>query len=71
MSKRRSFQKLLQIKDRVSGLKKKKKPLNQVTTSPSFLESYSNNSFDVFVLTTLFEDNKGSNQDNNTNQGNS
>ena len=71
MSKRRSFQKLLQIKDRVSGFKKKKKPLNQVTTFPSFLESYSNNSFDVFVLTTLFEDNKGSNQDNNTNQGNS
>ena len=71
MSKRRSFQKLLQIKDRVSGFKKKKKTLNQVTTSPSFLESYSNNSFDVFVLTTLFEDNKGSNQDNNTNQGNS
>ena len=71
MSKRRSFQKLLQIKDRVSGLKKKKKTLNQVTTSPSFLESYSNHSFDVFVLTTLFEDNKGSNQDNNTNQGNS
>ena len=71
MSKRRSFQKLLQIKDRDSGFKKKKKPLNQVTTSPSFLESYSNNSFDVFVLTTLFEDNKGSNQDNNTNQGNS
>ena len=42
-----------------------------MTTSPSFLESYSDNSFDVFVLTTLFEDNKGSNQDNNTNQGNS
>ena len=30
-----------------------KKPSHQVTTSPSFLESYSDDSFDVFALTTL------------------
>ena len=48
-----------------------KKPSNQVTTSPFFSESNSDNSFDVFASTTLFEDNKGSNQDNNTSQANS
>ena len=42
-----------------------------MTTSPSFLEYNSDDSFDVFVFTTLFEDNEGSNQDNNINQGNS
>ena len=42
-----------------------------MTTSPFFLESNSDNSFDVFALTTLFEDNEGSNQDNNTNQADS
>ena len=47
------------------------KPSNQVTTSPSFLGYNSDDSFDVFVFTTLFEDNEGSNQDNNINQGNS
>ena len=41
-----------------------------MTTSPSFLESNSDDSFDVLALTTLFEDNEGSNQDNNTNQAN-
>ena len=59
---------MLRIKDKVSGFKKTS---NQVTTSTSFLESNSDNSFDVFVLTTIFEDNEGSNQDNNTNQANS
>ena len=48
-----------------------KKTSNKVTTSPFFLESNSDNSFDVFALTTLFEDNEGSNQDNNTNQADS
>ena len=48
-----------------------KKPSNQATTFPSFLESESDNSFDVFILTTLFEDNEGSNQDYNTSQANS
>ena len=42
-----------------------------MTTSTSFLESNSDNSFNVFVLTSIFEDNEGSNQDNNTNQANS
>ena len=60
---------MLQIKDKVSGFKKT--PSNKVTTSPSFLESNSDNSSDVFALTTLFEDNEGSNQDNNTNHANS
>ena len=48
-----------------------KKALNQMTTSLSFLESDSDDSFDVFALTTIFEDNEGSNQDNNTNHENS
>ena len=38
-----------------------KKPSNQVTTSPSFLGSNSDDSLDVFASTTLFEDNEGSN----------
>ena len=59
---------MLQIKDKVSGFIKT--PSNQVTTSPSFLECNSDDSFDAIALTTLFEDNEGSNQDNNTNQGN-
>ena len=42
-----------------------------MTTSPSFLESNLGDPFDVFALTTLFEYNKGSNQDNNANQANS
>ena len=48
-----------------------KKLSNQVTTSPSFLESNSDDSLDVFALTTFFQDNEGSNQVNNTNQANS
>ena len=42
-----------------------------MTTSPPILESSSDNSFDVFGLATLFEDNEGSNQNNNTSQANS
>ena len=42
-----------------------------MTTSPSFLESNSEDSFDVFALTAYFEDNEGSNEDNNTNHANS
>ena len=41
-----------------------------MTTSPSFLESNSDDYFDVFALTFLFENNEGSNQDNNTSQAN-
>ena len=38
-----------------------------MTISSSFLESNSNNSFDKFPLTTLFEDNEGTNQTNRAN----
>ena len=41
-----------------------------MTTSPSFLESNSDDYFDIFALTFLFENNEGSNQDNNTSQAN-
>ena len=45
-----------------------------MTTSPSYLESNSDDSFDGFAqfdVASLFEDNEGSNQDSNTNQANS
>ena len=48
--------------------------MNQVTTSHSYLESNLDDSLDGFAhfdVTSLFEDNEGSNQDNNTNQANS
>ena len=53
---------MLQIKDNVSGLKK---TVELIDYFSSFSESNSDNSFDVFALTTLFKDNEGSNQDNN------
>ena len=53
---------MLQIKDNVSGLKKTVELSDYFS---SFSESNSDNSFDVFALTTLFKDNEGSNQDNN------
>ena len=59
---------MLQIKDNVSGLKKTVELSDYFS---SFSESNSDNSFDVFALTTLFKDNEGSNQDNNTNKANS
>ena len=51
--------------------KSSEKPSTEVTNSPSFLESNSDDSFDVFALGTLFEDNECSNQNNNTSQANS
>ena len=42
-----------------------------MTNSPSFLEFNSDDSFDVFALGTLFEDNECSNQENNNSQSNS
>ena len=48
-----------------------KNPSNQVTTSPSFLDSNLGDSFDLFALKTLFKDNEGSNQDKNPSQTNS
>ena len=42
-----------------------------MTTSPSFSDSNSINSFDACALATLLEDNEGSNQENNTSQENS
>ena len=59
---------MLLIKDKVSGFKK------TVESSGYFfflLESNSDDSFAVFALRTLFEDNEDSNQDNNTNHTNS
>ena len=53
---------MLQIKDNVSGLKKTVELSDYFS---SFSESNSDNSFDVFALTTLFKDNEGSNQDSN------
>ena len=42
-----------------------------MTTSPSLLESYSDDSLDEFALEILFEDKKASNQDNSISQANS
>ena len=63
----------LQKEDHFEGhcRSKIKSPSNQVTTSPFFLESNLDDSFDAFALTTLFEDNESSDQDNNTSQANS
>ena len=41
-----------------------------MTTSPSFLESNSDDSFDVFAFATPFEGCEGSSPDNNTRQAN-
>ena len=51
--------------------KSSEKPSTEMTNSPSFLEFNSDDSFDVFALGTLFEDNECSNQENNNSQSNS